>query len=294
MDSLDRLRWEVEMHQKDTDDLKSDLKKCFNQFDPNKLDDVGNMIEEFYREAQRTLDDQWRQLQEYLKSNFSNARATAPRLDTTGDAYDLLENQVQDGDPDLDDLLIMLFAAGTAKFLNGKEMKYYFVEVPNIWLLRSLDGLLNNRRDQQFSKEILKEQMKLLAKLIEVDPKGVAELIKEVGKILSDELGDSIVSAPDFFEYVVLIVAKILGKILEWTRGAGGDIVQWIKDNADQVGEFVAELADFVRELSPEITSFIEQPGAVVAVMGAVFAVVLNIRTKSRIRLEELEISESD
>lgn len=293
MDSLEQLRKAIEMHREDTDDLKSKLKYCFNQFDPKKLNDVGKMLENFYDEAQTTLEDQWRQLQRYLESNFSNAHATTAPLDTIGDAYDLLENQVQDGDPGIVGSIFTLVGVGSAWRLNGTEMKNYFVEVPDVWLLRSLKGLLNNRRDQQIFKEILKEQLNLLAKLIEVDPKGVAELIKEVGKILSDELGESIVSAGEFFEYVVCIVAKILGKILEWTRGAGGDIVQWIKDNADQVGEFVAELADFVRELSPEITSFIEQPGAVVILMG-VFLLVLNIHAKSRIRLEELEISESD
>lgn len=294
MESLNQLRQKIEMHQKDTDDLKSDLKKCFSQFDSNKLDDVGKMLENFYDEARKTLDDQWQQLQNYLQDNFSKAHATAPPLDTIGGAYDLLENQVQDGDPGIVGSILTLVGVGSAWRLNGKEMKYYFVEVPDVWLLRSLDGPLNNRRDQQNVKEILNANLKVLAKLIEVDPKGVAELIREVGKILSDKLGDSIVSASEFFDYVVCIVAKILEKILEWTREAGGDIVQWIKDNADQVEKFVAALADFVRELSPDITSFIGQPGAVVAVMGAVVAVVLIIRTKSRIRLEELEISESD
>lgn len=294
MDSLNRLRWEVEMRQKDTDDLKSDLKKCFNQFDSNKLDDVGKMLENFYDEARKTLDDQWKQLQEYLKSNFSGARPMSAPLDTTGDADRLIEDLVEDGDLDLDDGLFTLAGLEIAEFLNGKEMGYFFVKVPNVPLLRRVDRLLNNRRDQQTVKEILNAELKVLAKLIEVDPKGVAELIRDVGKTLSDKLGDAIISAPDFFDYVVRIVAKILGKILEWTHPAGGDIVQWIKDNSVEVNKFVAELAEFVGRLSPGITSSIGQPGAVVAVMGAVFVVVLKIREKSRIRLEELEISESD
>lgn len=290
MESLDELRKAIGKLQSEGDLLKralSNLQNC------RKLEVVGEDVAKLSSEARQGLEVQWRLLQGYLQDNFSGAQASSPPIDSLDleRGRDLLEEIAQSGDPHPSDLL----ALGVAAALDERSMKFILVTLPDVELLRRVERILNNRRDQQKWSDALQLEMTLLKELIKADPKGVSELIREVGMKLCDQLGDFIAPLDDVLEAVGLMLAKILGKILEWTTEVGGDIVQWAKDNAAEVEKFLAELGALVGELIPQIAGFIEQNGgSVVVVMAAVLVVVTNIRQKSRFRLEDLEIAEND
>jgi hypothetical protein len=156
-----------------------------------------------------------------------------------------------------------------------------------------LDALLGDRREQDEAYWDLEIGLKILEQCYRLDPRGVSELFIAVGKMLGDALANIKVPVEQFCEAVISIVASILGKIWEWTL-AGGDIFEWITDKV-ALQNFAAELADLIGELYPTITEVIGQNGVnVVVVMAQIVLIVLEIRRRSSIKLEELEISETD
>lgn len=282
MESLDQLRNVIKKLQNDVDLLEktaSDIQSYEKVVGVKELSEV----------SQQLLKAQRLPLLAYLGHNFSNISISA-QIDTTELILDYAEHALS-GEPNLIDTV---FIPGLA-IASGREMRPYYVDLPPWKILRPINRILNDDRDQQVWASLLQAELKILRELIKVDPKGVSELIGEVGRLLCDQLGEFTAPVDEFLEGVVLIVAKILGQILKWTREVGGDIVQWVKDNWAEVEKFLAELADFVTELLPQIAGFIEQnAGSVVVVMGAVLVVVMNVRQKSRFRLEDLEMSEND
>jgi Asp-tRNA(Asn)/Glu-tRNA(Gln) amidotransferase A subunit family amidase len=287
MDSLDELRKTVVKHQEDTDDLKAKFKLLDDSRARGKVE---RGVDELCEQAVRKLETQWLQLHLYLSDNYSGVESRAPILSTFETWVDV-NNSLGDSSFDEVDAVFTLTDLAIADVLDGRALKNYFVKVP-LWLPK-LDALLNDRRDQAKAYQNLRIGLKVLEVLYRTHPKEVIKLFTEVGKTLGDALANIKVPVEQFCEAVISIVASILGKIWEWTL-AGGDIVEWITDKAE-LQEFVAELADLIGELYPTITEVIGQNGVnVVVVMAQIVLIVLEIRRRSSIKLEELEISETD
>ena len=274
MESLDELRATINELQNDTDLLK---KRASDPQRDRKLEVVGKDITKLSRESQQLLEKQWRVLQGYLGGNFTGVKASSAPLDTSEWQQDWLTDIAQSGEtPDRFDLASLTLA----QLLDKMAMSYYFVKLPDWKLLKHVDRILNNRRDQQTWTTYLEAELKLLREFIKADPKGVSELIRKVGKSLCDQLGEFTASVGEFLEKVVFIVAEILGNILKY--GA-------------EVGEHLAKIAGRVSVWLLQIPGSIEQdPAFWLMITGGLVVVVVNILEKSRVRLKDLVKSEND
>jgi hypothetical protein len=290
VDSLEELRKTVLKHQKHTEVLKTKFRDLRNERARGK---VGTGVNELCELAEHYLELQCRELHSYLKKNYSDVEARAPILPIAHEVAVVAVDLLIDEFP-LDEVnfLSLLASPAFAYQIDGRALKFFYTRNPR--RLPALDALLGDRREQDEAYWDLVIGLKILEQCYRLDPRGVSELFIAVGKMLGDALANIKVPVEQFCEAVISIVASILQKIWEWTV-AGENFVQWIEDKAPEVQEFVAELADLIGQLYPTITEVIGQNGFTVGlVMQQIFYIVVNIRATSRIKLEELEISETD